>query len=166
MEKKVSMDDKRLLMVIRTLLSQQITAFETLDSLLINEYDALRTGDPEKINEISSRKSELVNHIEQLNQERESHVHGNHGALRQRIVGLDPSNKTHTTELLDQLFVIVRRCYHKNCVNGAVVHVCTRFAKQALTVLHGNTTNDATQLTYGPTGQAESDSASYSITRA
>jgi flagellar biosynthesis/type III secretory pathway chaperone len=166
MEKKGYMDDKRLLMTIRTLLSQQINAFETLDSLLINEYDALRAGDPEKINEISSRKSELVNHIEQLNKERESHVHGNHGALRQRIIGLDPGNKTHTTDLLDQLFVIVRRCYHKNCVNGAVVHVCTRFAKQALTVLHGNTPDDTAQLTYGPSGQTDADSASYSITRA
>lgn len=160
------MDDKRLLITIRTLLHQQITAFETLDELLIHEYDALRAGIPEKIIEISSRKSELVSHIEQLNQERESHVHGNHGALRQRIVELDPGNKTRTSDLLDQLFVVVRRCYHKNCVNGAVVHVCTRFAKQALTVLHGNTPDESAQLTYGPSGQTEADSVSYSITRA
>ena len=160
------MDDKRLLLTIRTLLTQQISAFESLDALLASEYDALRAGDATRIADISDRKNELVNHIEQLNGEREVHVPGNHTSLRQRIVSIDPANRTRSTELVDKLFILVRRCYHKNCVNGAVVNVCTQFTKQALTVLHGNSPTDVPQLTYGPSGQAETESASFSITRA
>ncbi|MDX1561843.1 MAG: flagellar protein FlgN [Gammaproteobacteria bacterium] len=115
-------------------LSEQIHCAEAMLGTLAEETDALRQGDPEKLNSASASKAKLVEALEQLETERRELTDAMQVTL-QSTEGSEAGRKWR------RLLELLAECRSTNIENGNLVNARREQITAALKLIRGNDTN-------------------------
>ncbi|VAW86142.1 hypothetical protein MNBD_GAMMA16-2226 [hydrothermal vent metagenome] len=156
--------------ILTTLLTRQIQQVNELFVLLRQEYQELRGGHAEKIEQISLEKSILLNELKNLEQEQQQFIQSTllkheKPSIAQVIICIAPQNPEALTALNEELTQQAKECHKQNQINGIVISMNQQFTDKALAILHGQDPTAVTQLIYGPNGQTETKIRHNSLTK-
>ena len=113
-------------------LNEQIRCAEAMLSTLGRENEALRDGDPERLNAAGADKAQLVDALESLEQERRSLTEAIEANLAS--VASDPKGSAGWQTLLE----LIAACKEQNQRNGALLKARSEQVRTALKLLRGS----------------------------
>ncbi len=165
------MDDMSKHAILTTLLNRQIQQVTELSVLLLQEYQELRGGQAEKIEQLSLEKSILLNELKSLEQEQQQWLNSilvehKKPNIAKAIVYIAPQHPEALTALNEELTQRAKQCHKQNQINGIVISMNQQFTNKALAILHGQDPATATQLVYGSNGRAEAKIGYSNLTKA
>ena len=148
------------------LFAAELLSTQELLRTLELEHDVLVRGNADELEAISVQKSEQMQQMQQQLASRDRFLErcglptGKPGT--DRFIS-DMSPDAALAALWSELLAIVERLQQRNEVNGGMVALGQRHARQALDILTGQAAAD---LTYGPEGDQQQTTKSQSLARA
>jgi flagellar biosynthesis/type III secretory pathway chaperone len=111
-------------------LDEQLHCARAMLETLAQEHEALRTGDPERLNAAGADKARLVETLEALERERRDLA----AALEIKLASVDGSDAGSKWR---QLLEIIEECKRRNQLNGGIVRARREQVLVALKLLRG-----------------------------
>lgn len=152
----------------RHILEQEIQFSEQLLKALQEEYNALTRADPAAIDAKARDKQRLFDAIERLEHARltlltEAGCEGDVAGVEGYIARHATQQRGELNRLWSHLTEIVSACRDQNTVNGNIIEVCGQRARQALTLLRGQMTDNSL---YDPSGKPVGGRSTHSLIKA
>ncbi len=145
---------------LNTLLQRHIQQVTALSTLLLQEYQALRAGHTDEIEQISLEKNRLLNELKNLEKEQQQFLSSIFSEqekpnVTRVIASMAPQHSKTLTPLNEKLTKLAEQCHKQNQINGIVISMGQQFTDKALAILHGQNPAEVSQLIYGRNGQTE-----------
>ncbi|MEW7981324.1 MAG: flagellar protein FlgN [gamma proteobacterium symbiont of Phacoides pectinatus] len=141
------------LRALQRLLGEELEAVEEMARVLSEEYRALSGGEPQEISAATEHKREALDRLARRSTQRGRFLRAaglpvTDRALADRLRGTPASNVL--LELLHRLQQGLEEVRRQNRINGGIVSLGQRHARQAIGILSGRSRESDT---YGPRGE-------------
>jgi flagellar biosynthesis/type III secretory pathway chaperone len=125
---------------VRAILDRDAVAIDTLNSLLLNEREALKKRDATAINELVTRKLDCLKAMELIDRERKLCVRRARAKdWPSLIAALDPDHKTGIADRWSELVVRLREAAELTEINARIVSRTRHSTERMLAILRGQT---------------------------